>query len=154
MGLRSLACVRECSALLGLVLAIGAGDDNLFPCACACDCSLGRFLLYDRSAANTSVEGRQSLLRSAIPDRESANSGVEGWRLFSPRRGMDSRARNSWNKRKPKQSRALTHARKGTQAHSPPFPSPSLPKVFAKGKSYEHGFVKKCNGHKLSAKSQ
>ncbi|RRT64633.1 hypothetical protein B296_00040355 [Ensete ventricosum] len=96
MGLRSLACVRECSALLGLALAlvIGAGDDNLFPCACACDCSLGRFLLYDRSAANTSVEGRRSLLRSAIPDWESAISGVEGRRLFSPRRGTDSRARN------------------------------------------------------------
>ncbi|RZS29424.1 hypothetical protein BHM03_00063155 [Ensete ventricosum] len=32
MGLRSLACVRECSALLGLALAlaIGAGDGNLF----------------------------------------------------------------------------------------------------------------------------
>ncbi|RWW37637.1 hypothetical protein BHE74_00057227 [Ensete ventricosum] len=31
MGLRSLACVRECSALLGLALAlaIGAGDGNL-----------------------------------------------------------------------------------------------------------------------------
>ncbi|RZR73670.1 hypothetical protein BHM03_00026817 [Ensete ventricosum] len=96
MGLRSLACVRECSALLGLALAlaIDAGDGNLFPCACACDCSLGRFLLYDRSAANTSVEGRRSLLRSAIPGRESATSGVEGRRLFSPRRGTDSRARN------------------------------------------------------------
>ncbi|KAJ8459628.1 hypothetical protein OPV22_010109 [Ensete ventricosum] len=54
MGLRSLACVRECSALLGLALAlaIDAGDGNLFPCACACDCSLGRFLLYDHSAAS------------------------------------------------------------------------------------------------------
>ncbi|RWV78092.1 hypothetical protein GW17_00061000 [Ensete ventricosum] len=58
------------------------------------DCSLGRFLLYDRSAVNSSVEGRRSLLRSAIPSGESAISGVEGRRLFSPRRGTDSRARN------------------------------------------------------------
>ncbi|RZS21134.1 hypothetical protein BHM03_00053727, partial [Ensete ventricosum] len=48
------------------------------------DCSLGRFLLYDRSAVNSSVEGRRSLLRSAIPGGESAISGVEGRRLFSP----------------------------------------------------------------------
>ncbi|RZS23047.1 hypothetical protein BHM03_00055895 [Ensete ventricosum] len=90
MGLRSLACVRECSALLGLALAlaIGAGDGNLY------DCSLGRFLLYDHYARNTSVEGRRSLLRSAIPGRESVITGVEGRRLFSPRRGTDSRARN------------------------------------------------------------
>ncbi|RZS24665.1 hypothetical protein BHM03_00057762 [Ensete ventricosum] len=56
--------------------------------------SLGRFLLYDSSTTNTSVEGRRSLLRSAIPGRESAISGVEGQRLFSPRCGTDSRARN------------------------------------------------------------
>ncbi|RRT31514.1 hypothetical protein B296_00057852 [Ensete ventricosum] len=99
MGLRSLACVHECSALLGLALAlaIGAGDDNLFSYrrwAAEGDCSLGRFLLYDRTAANTSVEGRRLLLRSAIPGRESTISGIEGRRLFSPRRGTDSRARN------------------------------------------------------------
>ncbi|RZS25937.1 hypothetical protein BHM03_00059211 [Ensete ventricosum] len=52
MGQRSLACMRECSALLWLALALAP---------------LGG---------------------------ESAISGVEGWRLFSPRRGMDSRARN------------------------------------------------------------
>ncbi|RRT38800.1 hypothetical protein B296_00028615 [Ensete ventricosum] len=58
------------------------------------DCSLGRFLLYDRSTANTSMEGPRSLLRSVIPGQESAISGVEGLRLFSPRCGTDSRARN------------------------------------------------------------
>ncbi|RRT38650.1 hypothetical protein B296_00052110 [Ensete ventricosum] len=57
------------------------------------NCSLGRFLLYDRSAANSSVEGRRSLLRSAIPSGESVILGVEGRRLFSLRRGTDSRAR-------------------------------------------------------------
>ncbi|RWV80166.1 hypothetical protein GW17_00058605, partial [Ensete ventricosum] len=92
------ACVplRACvSALLCLGLrlrlrsTLGTATSSL-----ACDCSLGRFLLYDRSAAKTSVEGRRSLLRSAIPGRESAISGVEGRRLFSPRRGTDSRVRN------------------------------------------------------------
>ncbi|RWW43458.1 hypothetical protein BHE74_00050872 [Ensete ventricosum] len=29
----------------------------------------------------------------------------------------------------------------------------AIPNVFAHGKSYKHGFVKKCNGHKLCAKS-
>ncbi|RZS00320.1 hypothetical protein BHM03_00029993 [Ensete ventricosum] len=58
------------------------------------DCSLGRFLLYDRSVVNSSVEGRQSLLRSAIPGGELEISGVEGRRLFSPRHGTDCRARN------------------------------------------------------------
>ncbi|RWW51571.1 hypothetical protein BHE74_00042079 [Ensete ventricosum] len=95
----ALACVHECSALLGLVLAlaIGAGDGSLFSYR-----RVGsggrllpwRFLLYDRSAVNSSVEGRRSLLRSVIPGRESVISGVEGRRLFSPRRGTDSRARN------------------------------------------------------------
>ncbi|RZS16007.1 hypothetical protein BHM03_00047942 [Ensete ventricosum] len=83
----SLACVRECSGLLGLALALTIA-------AAEGDYSLGRFLLYDRSAANSSVEGWRSLLRSAIPSGESVISGVEGQRLFSPRRGTDSRARN------------------------------------------------------------
>ncbi|RZR96097.1 hypothetical protein BHM03_00025058 [Ensete ventricosum] len=93
----ALACVRECSALLGLALAISAGDGSLFSYR-----RVGsggrllpwRFLLYDRSAVNSSVEGRWSLLRSVIPSGESAISGVYGRRLFSPRRGTDSRARN------------------------------------------------------------
>ncbi|RRT39415.1 hypothetical protein B296_00047771, partial [Ensete ventricosum] len=85
---RSLAFVRECSALFGhaLALAIGAGDDRVG--------SVGRFLLYDRSASNSSVEGRRSVLRSAIPGGESVISGMEGRQLFSPRHGTDSRARN------------------------------------------------------------
>ncbi|RZR82659.1 hypothetical protein BHM03_00009115, partial [Ensete ventricosum] len=29
----------------------------------------------------------------------------------------------------------------------------AIPNVLANGKSYEHGFVKKCYGHKLCAKS-
>ncbi|RRT58820.1 hypothetical protein B296_00046284, partial [Ensete ventricosum] len=29
----------------------------------------------------------------------------------------------------------------------------AIPDVLAHGKSYEHGFMKKCNGHKLYAKS-
>ncbi|RZS21949.1 hypothetical protein BHM03_00054664, partial [Ensete ventricosum] len=99
MGQRSLACVLECSALLGLelALAIGTVDGSLFSYRRVG--SRGRLLpwailLYDRSAANSSMEGRRSLLRSAIPGGESAISGVEGRWLFSPRRGTDSRARN------------------------------------------------------------
>ncbi|RWV77043.1 hypothetical protein GW17_00062193, partial [Ensete ventricosum] len=67
MGQRSLACVHECPALLGLALAlaIGARDGSLFSYRRVG--SGGRFLLYERSAANSSVEGRWSLLRSAIP---------------------------------------------------------------------------------------
>ncbi|RRT37106.1 hypothetical protein B296_00049986 [Ensete ventricosum] len=30
----------------------------------------------------------------------------------------------------------------------------AIPNVLAHGKSYEHGFVKKCDGHKLCAKSR
>ncbi|RZS04916.1 hypothetical protein BHM03_00035325, partial [Ensete ventricosum] len=30
----------------------------------------------------------------------------------------------------------------------------AIPDVLAHGKSYEHGFTKKCNGHKLCAKSR
>ncbi|RZS16904.1 hypothetical protein BHM03_00048971, partial [Ensete ventricosum] len=30
----------------------------------------------------------------------------------------------------------------------------AIPNVFAHGKSYEHGFAKKCDGHKLCAKSR
>ncbi|RRT44725.1 hypothetical protein B296_00036123 [Ensete ventricosum] len=58
-----------------------------------------RFLLYDRSAANSGMEGR-SLLRSAIPGVElqsllrSAISGWKGGGFFSPRRGTTCRARN------------------------------------------------------------
>ncbi|RZS25444.1 hypothetical protein BHM03_00058636 [Ensete ventricosum] len=93
------ACVplRACvSALLCLGLrlrsALGTATSSLTEeWAAEGDCSLGRFLLYDRSAAK---EGRRSLLRSAIPGGESAISGVEGRRLFSPRSGTDSRARN------------------------------------------------------------
>ncbi|RWV80947.1 hypothetical protein GW17_00057696 [Ensete ventricosum] len=93
------ACVplRACvSALLCLGLrlrsALGTATSSLTEeWAGEGDCSLGRFLLYDRSAAK---EGRRSLLRSAFPGGESAISGVEGRRLFSPRRGTDSRARN------------------------------------------------------------
>ncbi|RRT63241.1 hypothetical protein B296_00027327 [Ensete ventricosum] len=97
----SLACVRECSTLLGLVLAlalaIGAGDCNLFSYRRAG--SGGRLLPLAISPlrsfrANSSVEGRRSLLGSVIPSMESVISGVEGQRLFSPRRGTDSRARN------------------------------------------------------------
>ncbi|RWV78625.1 hypothetical protein GW17_00060377 [Ensete ventricosum] len=58
------------------------------------DCSLGRFLLYDHSVVNSSMEGRRSLLRSVIPRVESAISGVEGRWLFSPRRETYSRVRN------------------------------------------------------------
>ncbi|RWV88371.1 hypothetical protein BHE74_00042964 [Ensete ventricosum] len=29
----------------------------------------------------------------------------------------------------------------------------AIPNVLAPGKSYEHGFLKKCDGHKLCAKS-
>ncbi|RZS08674.1 hypothetical protein BHM03_00039678 [Ensete ventricosum] len=94
MGQRSLACMRECSALLGLTLAlaIGDGDDSLFSYRRVG--SGGQFLLYDCSATNSSMEGRWSLLRSAILGVESTISGVEGRRLFSRRRGTDSRARN------------------------------------------------------------
>ncbi|RZS16611.1 hypothetical protein BHM03_00048631 [Ensete ventricosum] len=30
----------------------------------------------------------------------------------------------------------------------------AIPYVLAHGKSYEHGFAKKCDGHKLCAKSR
>ncbi|RWW35255.1 hypothetical protein BHE74_00059829, partial [Ensete ventricosum] len=98
------ACVplRACvSALLCLGLhlrlrsALGTATSSLTEeWAAEGDCSLGRFLLYDRSATNSSVEGWRSLLRSVIPGGESAISSVEGRQLFSPRRGTDSRARN------------------------------------------------------------
>ncbi|RWV77832.1 hypothetical protein GW17_00061301 [Ensete ventricosum] len=98
------ACVplRACvSALLCLGLhlrlrsALGTATSSLTEeWAAEGNCSLGRFLLYDRSAMNSSVEGWRSLLRSVIPGGESAISSVEGRQLFSPRRGTDSRARN------------------------------------------------------------
>ncbi|RRT47249.1 hypothetical protein B296_00052015 [Ensete ventricosum] len=64
LGQRSLACVRECSALLGLALAlaIGVGDSSLFSyrrVGSGGRLLLGQFLFYDRSTANSSVEGRR-----------------------------------------------------------------------------------------------
>ncbi|RRT32072.1 hypothetical protein B296_00056576 [Ensete ventricosum] len=101
-------------------------------------------------------------------------------RLNSPRSDRRGEiAQGSKRKRKPKQSRALTHARKGTLALSPHSSSHSqisigfsvefrsvfrapyrkfkilaIPVVLAHGKSYKHGFPTKCDGHKLCAKSR
>ncbi|RWW65079.1 hypothetical protein BHE74_00027638 [Ensete ventricosum] len=40
------------------------------------------------------------------------------------------------------------------RARSRKFKILDIPDVLAHGKSYEHGFVKKCDGHKLCAKSR
>ncbi|RRT33050.1 hypothetical protein B296_00058954 [Ensete ventricosum] len=39
------------------------------------------------------------------------------------------------------------------RAPSRKFKIPAIPNVLAHGKSYEHGFVKKCDGHNACAKS-
>ncbi|RRT42684.1 hypothetical protein B296_00010887 [Ensete ventricosum] len=38
-------------------------------------------------------------------------------------------------------------------ASSRKFKIPAIPNALGHGKSYEHSFAKKCNGHKLCAKS-
>ncbi|RRT36991.1 hypothetical protein B296_00045055, partial [Ensete ventricosum] len=40
------------------------------------------------------------------------------------------------------------------RAPSQKFKILAIPDVLALGKSYEHGFTRKCNGHKLCAKSR
>ncbi|RRT36992.1 hypothetical protein B296_00045056 [Ensete ventricosum] len=107
MGQHSLACVRECSALLGLALAlaIDAGDGILFSYRRMG--SGGRLLPWAISPLRTLRDefkrGRPAVAPAISDSRrgigdfrrgESVISGVEGRRLFSPRSGTDSRARN------------------------------------------------------------
>ncbi|RRT31419.1 hypothetical protein B296_00055926 [Ensete ventricosum] len=162
MGLPSLACMHECSALLALALGIGAGDGNLFSYRRVG--SGGRLLRWAISPLRSLRGEWKADSRSCDQRFQAGNQRFQAWKGggSSPlgagwtlgRETMEAALRlglGSLSLCNPAATPAFEFL-SVFRASSRKFKILAIPDVLAHGKLYEHGFKKKCDGHKLCAK--